>query len=105
MSYFIKERYFTIEDSIGFYIGKLEDIEKLYYTQNVSNDELVQLSVAGLELQEELTAYLRSAIDENISNQLGIYLLAVYGVLFTTDELRSLIMHIPPTQATTLFMR
>ena len=92
----LKERYFTIEDSIGFYIEKLEDIENLYYTQNVSNDELVQLSVAGLELQEELTAYLRSAIDENISNQLGIYLLAVYGELFTTDELRSLIMHIPP---------
>ena len=90
----LRERYFTIEDSIGFYVGKLEEIEKLYYTQNVSNDELVQLSVAGLELQEELRSYIKSIINDNIENVLGIYLLAVYNELYSTEELLSLVKHI-----------
>ena len=91
----LKERYFIIEDSIGLYVGELEEIEELYYTQNVSNEELVQLSIAGLELQEKLRNYIKKTICDNIENALGLYMLAVYGELFTVGELELLIRKIP----------
>ena len=97
----LKERYLIIEDSIRLYVGELERIEELYYTQNVSSEELVQLSIAGLELQEELRSYIKSIINDNIENVLGIYMLAVYGELFTSNELHSLIKRIPPYPAYT----
>ena len=65
----------------------------------MSNEELVQLSIAGLELQEELRSYIKSIINDNIENVLGIYMLAVYGELFTSNELHSLIKRIPPYPA------
>ena len=91
----LKERYITIEDSIGFYVEKLDEIEQMYYTSDLGNEEFMQLSITGLGLQEKLTFFLKSSIEENIENPLGIYLLAVYGELFTTDELHSLILRIP----------
>ena len=97
----LKERYITIEDSIGFYVEKLDDIEQMYYTSDLGNEEFMQLSITGLGLQEKLTFFLKSSIEENIENPLGIYLLAVYGELFTTDELRSLILRIPSYPACT----
>lgn len=97
----LKERFLAIEDSVGFYVGELESIEERYYAENVSNDELVQLSVAGLELQEKLTIYLKNTIAGNINNPLGIYLLAVYGELFSSGELHSLIKRIPSYPAYT----
>jgi hypothetical protein len=95
----LKERYVTIEDSIGFYVEKLDDIEQMYYTSDLGNEEFMQLSITGLGLQEKLTFFLKSSIEENIENPLGIYLLAVYGELFTADELHSLIQRIPPYPA------
>ena len=59
----------------------------------------MRLSLEGLELQEKLTRYLRCSIDKNIENPLGIYMLAVYGELFTSNELHSLIQRIPPYPA------
>ena len=95
----LKERYLSIEDSIAFYVAKLEEIENRFYTGTFNNEELMRLSLEGLELQEKLTRFLRYSIDKNIENPLGIYMLAVYGELFTTDELRSLIQRIPPYPA------
>ena len=95
----LKERYLSIEDSIAFYVAKLEEIENRFYTGTFNNEELMPLSLEGLELQEKLTRFLRCSIVENIENLLGIYMLAVYGELFTTDELRSLIKRIPPYPA------
>ena len=97
----LKERYFAIEDSIGSYVEKLEEIENRYYTGEFGNDELLQLSLSGLELQERLTRFLKNCIDENIYNPLGIYMLAVYSELFTADELHSLVQRIPPYPAYT----
>ena len=95
----LKERYLIIEDSIRLYVGELERIEELYYTQNVSNEELVQLSIAGLELQEGLRGYIRKTVYDNIKNTLGLYMLAAYNEFFTTEELEMLIRKIP-TSAT-----
>ena len=97
----LKERYLSIEDSIAFYVAKLEDIENRFYTETFNDEELIQLSLEGLELQEKLTVFLKSSIDKNIETPLGIYMLAVYGELFTPDELRSLIQRIPPYPAYT----
>ena len=91
----LKERYLTIEERIGFYVAELEKIEKLYYTENMSSDSLVRLSVTGFELQEELRNYIKSVISDNIGNSLGMYMLVVYEELFTTAELQSLIREIP----------
>ena len=91
----LKERYLAIEERIGFYVAELEKIEKLYYTENVSSDSLVRLSVTGFELQEELRDYIKSIISDNIGNSLGMYMLVVYEELFTTAELQSLIREIP----------
>lgn len=95
----LKERYLSIEDSIAFYVAKLEEIENRFYTGTFNNEELMRLSLEGLELQEKLTRYLRCSIDKNIENLLGIYMLAVYGELFTSNELHSLIQRIPPYPA------
>lgn len=95
----LKERYLSIEDSIAFYVAKLEEIENRFYTGTFNNEELMRLSLEGLELQEKLTRYLRCSIDRNIENPLGIYMLAVYGELFTSNELHSLIQRIPPYPA------
>jgi hypothetical protein len=62
----LKERYVTIEDSIGFYVEKLDDIEQMYYTSDLGNEEFMQLSITGLGLQEKLTFFLKSSIEENI---------------------------------------
>ena len=91
----LKERYLAIEESIGFYVAELEKIEKLYYTENMSSDSLVRLSVTGFELQEELRNYIKGVISDNIGNSLGMYMLVVYEELFTTAELQSLIREIP----------
>ena len=95
----LKERYLSIEDSIAFYVAKLEEIENRFYTGTFNNEELMRLSLEGLELQEKLTRFLRYSIDKNIENPLGIYMLAVYGELFTSNELHSLIQRIPPYPA------
>ena len=95
----LKERYLSIEDSIAFYVAKLEEIENRFYTGTINNEELMRLSLEGLELQEKLTRFLRYSIDKNIENPLGIYMLAVYGELFTSNELHSLIQRIPPYPA------
>ena len=90
----LKERYLAIEERIGFYVAELEKIEKLYYTENMSSDSLVRLSVTGFELQEELRNYIKSVISDNIGNSLGMYMLVVYEELFITAELQSLIKEI-----------
>ena len=92
----LKERYLIIEDSIDSYVEKLEDIEERYYTYDMSHDELLRFSLEGLVLQEKLTDFLRNTISENLGNPLGLYLLAVYGELFSIDELQALIERIPP---------
>ena len=92
----LKERYLNIEDSIAFYVARLKNIENRFYTGDFNNEELMPLSLEGLELQEKLTRFLRCSIVENIENLLGIYMLAVYGELFTAYELHSLIKRIPP---------
>ena len=91
----LNELYSIIEDSIGLYIAVLDKIENRYYAIDGKNDELVHLSVEGLLLQEKLVNYIKGAIENNIHNPLGLYLLAVYNELFSTAELTSLIERIP----------
>ena len=86
-----------IDDSIGYYIGRLETIEEQYYSDSLSDDEFTRLGAEGFNLQEHLIDYLRKTVQENIGNLLGLYMLVVYNDFFTPEELSRLIAQIPPT--------
>ena len=87
----------AIDDSIRYYIGRLETIEEQYYSDSLSEDEFTRLGAEGLNLQEHLVNYLRKTIQENIGNLLGLYMLVVYNDFFTSEELSELIAQIPST--------
>ena len=87
----------AIDDSIRYYIGRLETIEEQYYSDSLSDDEFTRLGAEGLNLQEHLVNYLRKTIQENIGNLLGLYMLVVYNDFFTSEELSELIAQIPST--------
>ena len=91
----LNELHNAVEDSIAFYIARLDNIEKQYYDRGKSETELMQLAVQGLALQEALVGYLRRTIEENVVNPFGLYMLVVYDGLFSDAELRSLIARIP----------
>ena len=91
----LNERYSIIEDSIGYYVTELEKIETQYYSIDGNNDELVRISVKGLQLQEKLVNYLHTAVKENVHNAIGLYLLVVYNQLFTAGELCYLMKQVP----------
>ena len=84
-----------IEDTTKSYISQLEEIEELYYSKELNEKELIRLGVCGLELQEKYINYLRSVIEKNIRNPLGLYLLSVYNSLFSAEEFCSLFERIP----------
>ena len=87
----------AIDDSIRYYIGRLEEIEELYYSDTLSDDEFARLGAEGFNLQERLVSYLKKIIQENIKNLLGLYLLVVYNDFFTSEELSTLLSQIPPS--------
>lgn len=86
-----------IEDSVRYYISRLEIIEEQYYSDSLSEDEFTRLGAEGLNLQEHLVNYLRKTVQENIGNLLGLYMLVVYNDFFTSEELAELIAQIPPS--------
>ena len=87
----------TIDDSIKYYIERLEKIEELYYSDILNDEEFAQLGAEGFNLQERLVSYLKQIIQENIGNLLGLYLLVVYNDFFTSEELSTLVSKIPPS--------
>ena len=87
----------TIDDSIEYYISRLQTIEEQYYSDSLSDDDFTRLGAEGFNLQENLINYLRKTVQENIGNLLGLYMLVVYNDFFTTDELSGLIAQIPPS--------
>lgn len=87
----------VLDDSIRYYISRLEVIEEQYYSDSLSEDEFTRLGAEGLNLQEHLVNYLQKTVHENIGNLFGLYMLVVYNDFFTSEELDKLIAQIPPS--------
>lgn len=87
----------SIKDTIISYLDRLEELEQLYYSKELSEEQLAHLSTHGLCMQERLVGYLRNVARENIHTPLGLYLLVVYNTLFTTQELCELEKLVPPS--------
>ena len=84
-----------VEDSIRYYIRELENIEYSFYERELENEELIRLGTKGYNLQKNLVSYIRNTINSNVDNMFGLYMLAAYSDLFSSTELRQLIIDIP----------
>ena len=84
-----------VEDSIRYYIRELENIEYSFYERELENEELIRLGTKGYNLQKNLVSYIRNTINSNVDNMFGLYMLAAYSDLFSSTELKQLIIDIP----------
>jgi hypothetical protein len=89
--------YAAVTDSVCRYMAMLDSVES-----KISSLPLDSCSILGMEayrLQTGMKEYIRDAIEKNIGNLQGIYLLIDYNEFFTLQELKEMSGMIPEETA------
>lgn len=92
----LNDLYNSATDSIKHYTEELDSIRyRMKCDSRPFGCNIEEHCVSGFNVQSRMTEYIRSAINGNIDNVFGLYMLVVYNSLFDADEFSRIAGNIP----------
>lgn len=92
----LNDLYSSATDSIKHYTEELDSIRyRMKCDSRPFGCNIEEHCVSGFNVQSRMTEYIRSAINGNIDNVFGLYMLVVYNSLFDADEFSRIAGNIP----------
>lgn len=86
----------AIEDSLTQFVATIIECEEMLQNDTTLTEEaMLKIANRSYEAQSNAMKFVNEAIDENIENMVGLYLLVQYCDIFSDDELDALIARIP----------
>ena len=92
----LNDLYNSATDSIKRYTEELDSIRyRMKCDSRPFGCNMEEHCLSGFNVQNRMTEYIRSAINGNIDNVFGLYMLVVYNSLFDADEFSGIAGNIP----------
>lgn len=92
----LNDLYSSATDSIKHYTEELDSIRyRMKCDSRPFGCNIEEHCVSGFNVQSRMTEYIRSAINGNIDNVFGLYMLVVYNNMFDADEFSRIAGNIP----------
>ena len=92
----LNDLYSSATDSIKHYTEELDSIRyRMKCDSRPFGCNIEEHCVSGFNVQNRMTEYIRSAINGNIDNVFGLYMLVVYNNMFDADEFSRIAGNIP----------
>lgn len=92
----LNDLYNSATDSIRHYTKELDSIRyRIKCDSRPFGCNMEEHCLSGFNVQNRMTEYIRSAINGNIDNVFGLYMLVVYNSLFDADEFSRIAGNIP----------